>query len=206
MKLMFAPLVAIGVFLATNATCSASIVSQVDFTTAGSHENWTAAGGGIREVAGDGVLRLRTTNNDPQLVLGVANELTRSPTSTDWTTFEAFARELDQVNGTPIPFDTTGTLLIFNGNNLGAPDTVGTADANGFQLLTWNLSGVTTSTTSGNIRLDFFGGPGTADDPNNVGELDFIRVSDNAVAVPEPGALSLLGLGSLAFLMRRRRK
>jgi len=203
MKLSLALLTAGGLSVALGTTAPAAIVSQSDFVTSGSHDNWTAGGGAIREVSGDGLLRLRTTTNDPQLVLGVANELTRAASSTGWTTFETLARELDEVGGSPVAFDPTGTLLIFNGNNLGAPDTVGAADAGGFQLLTWDISGVA-STTSGNIRLDFFGGPGTTGAPNNVGELEFIRVSDNSV-IPEPASLALIGVGGLTLMGRRRK-
>jgi|GEM_PF-5253355 len=202
MKNHFGTLAVAGLSLMVAHSASAAVIAQYDFDVAGTPEGWNVVNG-VRQVAGDGVMRVRTGSNDPQVTRNVADELTRLPGSTNFTTFEVLSRELDEDGGSPIAFDPTGTVLIFGGANQGAPDTVGAADANGFQLLTWDISSVVAA-TSGNIRFDFFGGPGTSDAPANVGEVDFIRVSDNSV-IPEPASLALLGLGGMALLGRRRK-
>lgn len=202
MKKCFGLLIAGGLSLAMGHSASADIVAQYDFDVAATPEGWNVVNG-VRQVAGDDVMRVRTGSNDPQVTRAVGDQLTR-PAAESWTTFEVFSRELssDPANSTPsvVPFDATGTVLIFGGINHGTPDTVGLADASGFQLLTWDISDVAVAASS-NIRFDFFGGPGTSDAPSNVGEVDFIRIN----ATPEPASLALVGLGGVMMLGRRRK-
>ena len=202
LKTLIAPL-SVGVLVLTAQTASAAIVEQDTFDV--DNEFWSVRNNvdpltvQTSEAGGVGVLQGLATSNDPQIQRGpVGKDLDQT-----WTTFTATVREFNEVAGVevPVPLGVGDSILVFqnpNGQMNFGSGTIGGADANGFVTLTWDISGYELNST-GIVRLDPVGGLGTS---GNTFEIDTITFE--AVAVPEPASLALLGLGTLAILGRRR--
>lgn len=195
--------------LCGSQACSGAVVAEFDFDTNGQPGGWNLTNA-TRLVSG-GVLQGIALSNDPQMIRAPGDEFARSTApGVAWDTFEVVSRELDSSLAV-VPFDPTGTLLIFNtqpgttSTNFGAPTTVSAADPDGFQTLTWDISSFAGVTTGG-VRVDVIGGPGTtAGTPNNRFQITSLTVSDTAVAVPEPSSLAALACVGVAAVLRRRR-
>lgn len=138
--------------------------------------------------------------------------------ATNWHSLEFRLRQLDGVGGAPgsgsQAFDSSGTLVLVTALGITASNYFGAltaptgaqvarqsfvAEADNWVVFTLDLSNAPTSaaTPITSFRIDPIGG---SDNLNKGYEFDYIRL----YAIPEPGALSVLGLGALALFRRRR--
>lgn len=205
-----------GVSLA--ACCSldvqAAAIGDFQFNTLGDTEGWTARANSSLptgfEADGDS-LNGTATGNDP--IIEYFDDLTKASTA-NWTTIVLRVRETGDVNGqagtsNTVPFNATGVLAVINE---GGSPTSGILTVNsfvdsgdGFFTVTYDISGFTADTID-KIRIDPIGGASSnsnSQTTDNFFEIDFIQVNDDSV-IPEPASLSLLGLGMLAMIRRRR--
>ena len=199
LKTLIAPL-SVGVLVLTAQSASAAIVEQDTFDV--DNEFWSASNNvdGPLTVAnsllsGTADSDGGANDNDPQIQRGAFG---KDPVQ-DWLTFTIDVRETT-ASGDQVVEDTTGMVLIFqnpNGpTNFGAPTLSGVSGD--FTTFTWDISEYSLNST-GIIRLDPIGGPGTAGH-----SFDIDTITARATPIPEPASLALLGLGTLAILGRRR--
>lgn len=197
----------------SSGTASAALVQAFEFNTDGDAEGFS----NLMNVTGfsvaGGVLSGTASSNDPQL----ANPAGLSPTAgATWTTLEYRVRETIL----PGPAGVFATLANFNATGLivgNAPGTLGTAAAfsavnsgDNFLTVTVDISGFG-STPFNALRIDPIGGAASnsgIETNANLFEVDFIRVYDNAVAIPEPSSFAVLGVAAIGGVIgyRRRRK
>ncbi|WP_246114354.1 PEP-CTERM sorting domain-containing protein [Rubripirellula tenax] len=192
---------------------SADLIANFEFS-GGSTEGWSVNTNNQISglMANSGSLVGTATGNDPQLVLNPAG-LTRIGTSWSEVTFRV--RETDDVTdgfigatGEPA-FNTTGLIVQVNGTIVNSGFSFA-ASGDNFFTVTADISSLGDATIS-NFRIDPIGGAfsnSASETSGNFFEIDFIRVTDNAVAVPEVSSLAMMGIAAVggAGMVWRRRK
>lgn len=189
---------------------TAGVVAEFDFDTLGGLEGFSSTNVTGLAADGDFLTGVATApSNDPQLILDPAS-LTRGASSTAFDTISFRVRETEDGGTVLNAFDPTGLVVALGGgtpNPLTLSSGFSAADSgNGFFTVSVDISSFTASTIT-SLRVDPIGGASSNSNSQTAGntfEVDFIRVTDNAIAIPEPNCLAILSLGGLGLLRRRR--
>jgi hypothetical protein len=211
-------------------TASAGIVAELDWDASSGLLGVTANGTGfalttdLTSTTGidgsTGVLTSGDISLDPQLQFG-ATSLSSVALPAGFVSWDSLEFRFRQISGNPdltapidntgvdpVVFDPNGTLLITSvagvtqGTTANAPGSPLTSaedpEGAGWTIWTFDLSGVASTDNVGLTRFDPIG-----NNPGRNFEVDFVRL--NAVAVPEPSSLALVGVCGFTMLGRRRR-
>ncbi len=206
---MLSPLVAIMAIAFAATAVSGDVVSDFQFNTASDLEGWTALANISGSLTADGdSLNGTASSGDPR----IARLSLNASTTEDWQSVIFRVRETEPTNGPffVTTFDPTGLNIVFNGvaGTFGGGTVISSTEfsavdsGDGFFTVTADISSFG-STTINQIRLDPIGAP---DAGGNLFEVDFIQITNSATTIPEPTSLAVLGLGTVALFIRRRRR